>query len=146
MSRRLLLELQGFSAVLEDLSRFLQQASFGPTELGMERCIDDGLREALLPLLGVPGFATHVFSPLSSPSSAKQTEREQRRYCNVLRVRGPAAILFASQSADFISVKVWGETPYLHGLSFPPGLLIHVSNVVNLETKEGTVMDLLIMK
>jgi hypothetical protein len=46
--------------ILEDLKEDLYYAAFGRGELGMEKCIDEHLRIAILPLFAALGFDKEV--------------------------------------------------------------------------------------
>ncbi len=64
---------------LNSLGNLLQTATFAPIEMEMENCTDNGLRNAVEPLLTAPGFPNDVrTSSLKLVFSANRPERFRR--------------------------------------------------------------------
>jgi hypothetical protein len=64
LSLRSLASIEGIEKIFTDLARDLYHASFGRGELGIEKCIDEHLRIAILPLFAALGFEIEVRLPV----------------------------------------------------------------------------------
>lgn len=54
------IDVVGIQKILEDLGKGLDRALFAPTVMGMEKCVDDELRDMASPLLHAPDFPEEV--------------------------------------------------------------------------------------
>jgi hypothetical protein len=69
--------------------------------------------------------------------------KSKRMQCNVLRLR-PGTTPLTSPSADLIPIQVWGgNNPTIEGIELAVGSVTHITQGVEIEILEGTVLHLL---
>lgn len=95
-----------------------------------ESCADDGMPDAAEPLLAALDFKA-------------LGDKGHKKY-NVLRIHGPN-IVPVGRDTDMIPIQVWGFDPTLDGEELNLRKVIHITKVINVKVKEGSMLDFLII-